>query len=351
MTPHVLIADDQTDNRKLLVDLLNASGIATLEAADGAEALAMAHQCDLVLLDVNMPRMDGFEVCRRLREDPKGRFLPILMVTALTSRADRHQGLAAGADDFLSKPIDRVELLVRVKSLLRIKAQRDEIERLKSEFTAMLVHDLRNPLSAIIGFGRLLESPLAPEQHAACTTHLIDAATRMQGLVDAILDLSALEAGTAQLDKVEVQPAALVQSAIQEVLPLAQTRGLLLTGTSAEGLPSCWGDDRKLRQILDNAIRFARTRVEVSAQMSGVAVEITVCNDGPAIPANEIPLLFEKWSQTSSGRRSGRGSGLGLAIARNLTEAHGGRISVQSESGHTCFRVELPVQGGSPLRK
>jgi len=139
MATTILVADDEPANRELMIELLEPQGYKIATAVDGQEALEefARDQPDLVLLDIMMPRVDGVEVCRRLKKNPESRLTPIVLVTALSAKEDRVRGIEAGADDFLSKPVDRIELLARVRSLLNLKAYTDELERAESVLFAL----------------------------------------------------------------------------------------------------------------------------------------------------------------------------------------------------------------------
>jgi putative two-component system response regulator len=130
----ILVADDQAANRELLAELLVADGFQVISAADGEEAISalVTNQIDLVLLDVLMPRLNGFEVCQRIKANPETDLIPAILVTSLTDKGDRIRGIKSGADDFLTRPIDRTELLARVRSLLKLKMRTDELERAES---------------------------------------------------------------------------------------------------------------------------------------------------------------------------------------------------------------------------
>jgi signal transduction histidine kinase len=353
MTPRpacVLIADDSLDNRNLLKAMLEADGYALLEAEDGEQALALAPQADLVLLDLKMPGMGGLEACRRLRRSPQSRFLPIVLVTALDARADRLAGIEAGADDFLTKPVDRTQLTARVRALLQVKRQRDEAERLRADFTSMIVHDLRSPLASIIGFAELLAGDLPPEERQEFAAHITGSARQMLTMVNDLLDLSRLESERTPRQVTMVDPRSLLSDVVARLQPLATGRHLALTTALADDLPQLAADERQLRQVLtnllDNAVKFARERVVVAAHREGDRLRITVDDDGPGVPEADWPRLFERWQQTAVGRKSGKGSGLGLAIARRLVEIHGGTLTPgRRDHGGLCMTILLPVGG------
>jgi putative two-component system response regulator len=170
-TPTILIVDDEEKNIKLIKGMLLSQNFQLVEALSGEEAFKFVrhHRPDIILLDVMMPGVSGFEVCRQLKQNEETKTIPIVMVTALREKEHRVKAMDAGADDFISKPVDQTELLIRVKSLLRIKSYHDELlnshqeiaaknkkllelEKIKEGLTHMIIHDLRNPLGAIVGF-------------------------------------------------------------------------------------------------------------------------------------------------------------------------------------------------------
>jgi CheY-like chemotaxis protein len=218
----VLVVDDEEKNQKLLRAVLSRENFEIVAASDGKAALASidVRLPDLILLDVMMPGMNGFEVCRRLKQDARTQKIPVLMVTALKDKEDRIMALHAGADDFLSKPIDTTELIVRVKSLLRIKRYYDELiaknreihakniklvelERLKESLFHMVIHDLRNPLMSIFGAVEILHrgpEELSPEQ-TALVNMCLRSCRELKGIIDSTLDIYRMEHGTLQLQR------------------------------------------------------------------------------------------------------------------------------------------------------
>jgi two-component system cell cycle response regulator len=196
----ILVVDDIADNRRRLSVFLRSGGYNTLEAANGTDALRLAAEADLILLDVLMPGIDGYEVCRRLRSRHETRFVPVVMVTALDGCTDRILGIDAGADDFLSKPIDQLELATRVRSLLRIQAQRREVDLLRAELTAMVAHDLQTPLRAILTAGMQLGQPLPDPDRLDLAVQVVGKAQVLLDLVGRLLDPDHIAAFLAKLD-------------------------------------------------------------------------------------------------------------------------------------------------------
>ena len=205
----ILVVDDEMRNRKLLRDLLETNGYSVVEAEDGIDALnkASSGPCDVILLDVMMPRMDGLEACRKLKANPETAHIPVLMVTALDERERRHQGIDAGANDYLAKPIDRRDVLLRVRNAvyakhLRDKVQQDfaklrKLETLRDNLTHMIVHDMKSPLLAITGSLELIRQDLEGKDLSTLELWRIGmvAVQELSAMCNSLLDVSRLEAG------------------------------------------------------------------------------------------------------------------------------------------------------------
>ena len=349
----ILVVDDSADNRTLLDLLLRSQGYDVVMALSGLEALDITarQSVDMVLLDILMPGMDGLEVCRRMRSIPATRFLPIVAVTALGGKADRIAAMAAGADDYLEKPIDRTELLTRVKACLRLKAQKDELDQLRADFTAMLVHDLRSPLTTLQAALILFEDGkrLGEIDNALLSRLALSAVAKMRGLIDGILDVARLESGQLSLVVEAVEPVEVLKEVAEQAQVLADARRLRLVRSWPDTLPALSADRQKLAQILanlvDNALKFARTEIRLSARDAGAGMEIRVEDDGPGVEESDYPILFETWVQTKTGRTTGQGTGLGLASVKLLVEAHTGPVTAERPpDGGIAFAVRLPYQ-------
>jgi signal transduction histidine kinase len=366
-TDRILVVDDSPDNLFLVQTILEEEGYEITLAENGRSALNEIEQSppDLVLLDVMMPGMDGYEVTRRVRDNAKLPFIPILLITA-HDHASVVEGLDTGADDFIRKPVQVDELLARVRSLLRLKHsvdERDQIARQREDFVSWLTHDLRTPIVAaermlsLFRQGALGE--LSPGMQEAIAT--MDRSNRnLLAMVNTLLEVYRYEAGRKTLSFSPIDLRKLLQEVIEELSPLAEEKNLTLKldlGESADShLRDCKiiGDrmeiHRVLTNLIGNAIKFTDSgSVAVHASIASntsnsdnPAVVIDVNDTGPGITLEDQKVLFERFRQ---GNHKRSGSGLGLHLSRRIVEAHQGAIEVKSELGKgSLFRVSLPAQ-------
>ena len=260
MTPgaSILIIDDEPANLLLLTAYLKPTDYSVMTFPDPIAALAFANESppDLVLLDLQMPNIDGLEVCRRLKASPATRLVPVIMVTAMDSRKHRQAALDIGADDFLSKPVDRIELIARVRSLLRLKLLMDQLDDAsvaKNEFIANMSHEMRQPLNSIIGFTDILLSNAEVRANEVrlhrFLTNIQTSGNHLAGLIAGVLDLASIEARRLQLRIEEVDLKQLLDSVGEMMQPLADVKGVKLRVDSGSSMlvPA---DIVRLRQIL-----------------------------------------------------------------------------------------------------
>jgi two-component system sensor histidine kinase/response regulator len=359
---HILVVDDAEQNRLLLRDLLEAEGYRITEAVDGEQALLRVQEewPDAVLLDVNMPGLDGYEVCRRLKGSPDTEAIPVLLVTALSHREDRLRGIAAGANDYVTKPFDKTELILRVRNVLRLhhlynktEAQYErlrELESLRDGLVHMLVHDLRTPLTGIRLYLEMLREDAGALPGGSGCVELVDEAgaitARMTEMINDLLDTSRLEAGAMPLDFAEASMEVLVREAIE----LVGTRGRKRQ-VDVDAPPVTTRCDpgiirRVLANLIGNAVDFSPdgqpVRVRVEAENGDLRV--LVRDEGPGIPPAYHERIFDKFGQLDAVRNHVKhSSGLGLTFCKLAINAHGGRIGVDSEPGHgSTFWFVLP---------
>ncbi len=379
---NILVVDDESRNVKLMKALLMPMGYRVQTALSGPEAIAITETLrpDLVLLDIMMPDMDGFEVCRRVKENAATRPIPVIMVTALHRMEDRVKAMEAGADDFLSKPVDATELSIRVKSLLRIKAYQDDLEtsyseiaeksaelaslhQMKEQLMHMIVHDLNNPLANITWGLELLST--AREELPGAFRGLIDglvcSCRDVNDMVQNILDVYKMEEGKLA----PVKKTGSLEGLIREVVSLfdhkAQERGIFITCEADASVPAVPMDavliKRVLANLLNNAIRYTPSGGTVSIALVHLPEEgglcIRVCDSGRGLAEEYHEKIFDKFEQIHLRVASGRsgGHGLGLAFCRMAVEAHEGRIWLESHGdGRGCtFCFTLPLVESASL--
>ena len=370
----ILVVDDDPRNVRLMESILKSSGYPVLTAEDGEQALeviARDHP-DAVLLDVMMPRMSGLEVCRKLRSQYETRLLPIIMVTALNALEEKVQALETGADDFLSKPVNRVEMLAKLRSILRVKALHDEVEqtrlqleaknqelirleRLKEKLTQMVVHDLKNPLSGIVGNLQLMElqGPGMPaDSFRQILARTQEGARQLMGLILNILDVARMEEEKLVLRRRPLMPALLLGDCARQGEGPSEKRGvhlvLQVSGEPApvEADPELTG--RVLANLLHNALKHTPPggEVQMGAEDEGNRVKFWVRDTGEGIPAEILPRVFDKFVVGPEGSEPGEpgyGTGLGLTFCKMAVEAHGGSIWAESQPGRgSTFSFTLP---------
>lgn len=354
----ILLVDDSADSLRLLQVTLKLKGYNVTIADSGAEALVQIAESppDLILLDVVMPDIDGYEVTRQIKQNSNLPFIPVLLVTG-SEKSSVVKGLDAGADEFIRKPVDKEELLARVRALLRLKHSMDEqllLSQRREDFVTRLTHDLRTPLIAADQFLKLLQRGTFGNTLSAMREYLEQMAQSNQTLlsmVDTLLEVYQYEAGGKTLDFFVIDLWELCQQVVQELMPLADVKQLTLKAVLTEGteasLVRVSGDRLELRRLLTNlvgnAIRFTDAgSVEVRLNSTAQGVIIEVEDTGIGMSQSEQLLLFDRFRQ---GKHQRRGNGLGLYLSRQIVEAHQGNISVSSTVGKgSIFTVYLPVQ-------
>lgn len=347
----VLVVDDFPDTVALYEALLSEDGHRVRTAASGVQALAKVEEREpeLVLLDVSMPGMDGVEVLRRLRARRGGGPAVLMLTAARRDPTAIESGLREGADAYLTKPIEGRELLARTRAALETFRLKRMVEAQRRDHIAMLVHDLRHPLSSLGLLAEILEADdLSPEEKSSSITTLRTLCADMARLVDGVLAASRLEAGLFSVEPRGTTARAVIAPTITAFSPIASRRRVTLS-FEGELDAHITADAPKLRQAIDNlianALKFTpkggRVRVRVITEKGTVSFEVT--DSGPGIPAAERASIFDRYQQGNRGRAAG-GAGLGLAIARGIAEAHHGSVSVaEGDLGGACFRLTVPA--------
>ncbi|MFN9145918.1 MAG: sensor histidine kinase [Pseudanabaena sp.] len=356
----LLIVDDVPDNLFLVRTILEEEGYEIIAASNGYEALKIIESdpIDLVLLDVMMPLMDGYEVTRRIRAIKDLPFIPILLITAY-DRANAVKGLDLGADEFIRKPIEADELLARVRSLLRLKhsiAERDRIDRQRQDFVSRLTHDLRTPLVAADRMLGLLQDGVLGEispQIGEALTIMGRSNRNLLEMVNKLLDVYRYESGSKTINLQPLNVQELLEQVVEELKPIAISKNLALTA-DLEQTATVKGDRLELLRVFNNlignALKFTEEgKVHVSLKLAQNEAHqseaiIAITDTGAGIPIDEQPFLFQRFRQ---GSHQKQGSGLGLYLSHYIISAHDGKILVKSpnldsQQGSTFF-VHLPI--------
>jgi signal transduction histidine kinase len=382
--PRVLLVDDRADNLLALRAVLEPLGLDLVEAASGEEALRhlLAGEFALIILDVQMPGLDGFETARLIRGRERTRYVPIIFLTAISGEPEHYQrGYESGAVDYVYKPFEpeilrakvsvfaelwsrgatiaaqREELAGRLAELdeahAGLAAQAVELERSNAaleRFAEVVGVELREPLHTVAGLLDLLDDRHAgvlSDEGRTLLARALAGTDRARSIVGSLLDYARASTGELQRDRVPL--AEVLAEAEAETGPqLAEAKAEVV----ADGLPAVAGDRRQLvelmAQLLDNAVRYrgaAPPVVTVSAELVDGVVRVTVADNGPGVADTDLPRLFTAFARPApaAATANGRGAGLGLALCRRIVERHGGMIwAERGADGGLVVRFELP---------
>jgi len=378
--PRILIVDDQRLNAELLKVMLAPEGYLLLTATSGEEALGLLadQQIDLILLDVMMPGMDGYQVAGKIKGNAATHNIPVIMLTALDDRNARMLGLNAGAEDFLTKPVDRAELCVRVRNLLRLKAYGDKLRvahaalavalaeagearlmaehanNAKTQFLRAMSHELRTPLNAISGYTEILEMGIRGAVNPAQVKDLgriKRASAYLLRLINDVLTIARLE-GARPLHLISIA----VNTVLSEVEGLcvlqAKANGLALRVSECEHEIFATADAERFQQILlnlvTNAVKFTPKggSIDVTCDDATGVVRVRVKDTGVGVRLLDIERVFEPFVQVDRHltTETQQGVGLGLSISRELARAMRGDLTLESEEGlGSTFTLTLPI--------
>lgn len=393
--PRVLLVDDRPDNLLALRAVLEPLAVDLVEAGSGEEALRhlLAGEFALIILDVQMPVLDGFETARLIRGRERTRYVPIIFLTALSGQPEHYrQGYQSGAVDYVYKPFEpeilrakvsvfvelwsrgamidaqRAELAARLADLdeahAGLAAQAVELERSNAaleRFAEVVGAEVREPLYTVAGLLDLLDDRHAgalSDEGRTLLARAMAGTDRASGIVGSLLGYARTSTLELHRDRVPLTEV-LAEAEAETAAGLAEAKAEVVVGTAGDGrLPMVWGDRNQLvqllAQLLDNAVRFrgaAAPVVTVSAEPAGGAVRVTVADNGPGVPETELPRLFTVFARPAAATTTatpdrpgdGRGAGLGLALCRRIVERHGGMIWAEGGAdGGLVVRFELP---------
>lgn len=375
----ILIVDDNASNIKILQERLEDYDLQIATSGEDALMLAPEFKPDLVMLDIMMPGIDGYEVCRRLRSNPDLAATKIIMVTAKALREERLEGYAAGADDYMVKPFDGQELLAKVRVYLRLKSAEEfsnelatEVEAktrayrvakeaaedantAKNQFISVMTHELRNPITAILGYADLLLASSGKnldEEGVHFLETIIDSSKHLAGLVSDIFDVVKIDRDVVDLNIVSFSATEFVHATVDMVCPQLRDAGVEVVVTIDERATMITGDRKRCTQILinllSNALKYTERGGEVRVRVAmedPYAVRVSVSDTGVGIAPEHQEKLFAEFYQVDRKRDATLGgTGIGLALTRRLVKLHGGEIGVKSALGEgSTFWFTVPV--------
>lgn len=366
----ILIVDDTPANLRILAEMLRESGYRVRPVTSGAMALraAESNPPDLILLDIRMPEMDGFEVCRRLQENERLRSIPVIFISALTETTDKIRAFEQGGVDYITKPFQFDEVRVRVETHCKLERLRNELQtqnlqlvaineklrrldRLRENLTNMIVHDLRSPLLGIKGYlelARKTQASGSDEMLARFLNNGLKSTASMTEMIGCLLDVTRLEEDRMPFDIQANELSRLVQASIDELGALVLSTKISIDVPHDPVTVRCDHDltKRVLINLLANAIKFSGQEGQISVRVSLVnsVARVDVCDTGPGIPEEYLDEIFERYGQVKAWDEHRRvSSGLGLAFCRLAIEGQNGRIGVNSTEGKgSTFWFELP---------
>ncbi len=383
----LLLVDDSPTVLRLMSHFLENEGYETYLAQSGEEALKMLEKItpDMVLTDLHMPGMSGIALCRAIKQLPKTRNVPVVLVTTAKAIARLKEALDSGASDYILKPFQQDELLARVRSHIKTKRMIDELHssrrdllvsnekladanNLKTEFLATVAHDLRTPLTSIRTYSELLEMQSVPlETQKEFVGIIKNESIRMAGLIRNYLDISRMESGADMYLKQEVDLAVMANYFASVYSMMAQNKSVRFKSSVPKTPVIFMGDKDRFEQVLanllDNAVKFTPAGGTITLELKTAGsktkkyAEITVSDTGRGIEPGAQRYLFKKFHHLHNENQPIKGTGLGLSICKEIVERHGGKIELQSEYGKgATFRIlvplaEKPVETKKPQKK
>jgi signal transduction histidine kinase len=360
----VLIVDDNPQNLKVLGNTLRENNISPIIVKNGADALRLLNKKnpDLILLDIMMPEMDGFEVCQRLKQNSATKDIPVIFLTAKTEIEHIIKGFEIGAVDYITKPFNSRELIARVNTHLELKAARDTIllqkEELKKanaakdKFFSIISHDLGNLFNVLIGFGSILikkNSRLTLDQKGEFIQTMLESSKQGHNLLTNLLAWSKSQTKgiTSNPTLLKLQP--VINDNIELFNSQVSSKNIMLSSSVAEDIIVFADKDMLntvIRNLLSNAIKFTSEtgKIEISSKQQENAVEISISDTGIGISPQDIDKIFRiDINHNTIGTAEEKGSGLGLILCKEFVERIGGNIWIESEEGKgSTVYIRLP---------
>ncbi len=346
----ILVVDDNPTNIKIAkVVLGEAYHLATALTGEEALEIASDFRPDIILLDIMMPGIDGYEVCRQIRGNPALRHTKIIMVSAKAMVSERLEGYEAGADDYITKPYEEDELLAKVRVYMRLKSV-EELDQLKSNVLSLVGHETRTPLTGIISPAEMLaaDEEMDAEERKMLAQMVCRNARRLHTFFEKAMTLSAIKAGDVKFRFEETDLCEVVRNVVAELPSQAKEREVTIEQDLPEVSNAIIDCDRikvVVTTLLDNAVRFSPPggQVTVRACNEGSHVVLAVTDRGEGIDPDFLPHVLDDFTSADIAHHT-EGQGLSLAIANQIVLAHSGTISIESTKGEeTTFTVRLPA--------
>ncbi len=360
----ILIVDDTPANLQVLSSMLKEQGFKVRPVPNGKIAIRAveARIPDLILLDINMPEMNGYETCEHLKADERFADIPIVFLSALTDTEDKVRAFRAGGVDYVTKPFQFEEVMARVETHLRVSRMQKqleaqfeglkELEGMRDSLTHMIVHDLRSPLTGIVTSLQLLE--MSSEKLEAESVEDVQRALRssraLMQMITALLDVNKMEAGEMPVRLEEADLRLTIQQALESLGGLVSTRDVIVEkgGPDVVVAHDTELTQRVVANLVGNALRYTPEdgTVTVTVTVGDDIARVEVQDTGPGIPEEYREKIFEKFGQVEAKGKGVATTGLGLTFCSLAVKAHGGEIGIESEMGRgSTFWFELPMKG------
>jgi signal transduction histidine kinase len=352
----ILVVDDDPMFRRSLATRLASADLDVLFAENGTQGLALLRETsvDIVLLDVMLPDMDGFQFCQTMRRDHLESYIPVIMITALSDQQTLVRSLEAGADDFVNKWVSSGELRARISAKLRIRMRQREMKHLsdfREDILQMIVHDMCNPVQVIEGYSSLLAKKAAfPTEDSQAAQAIHRQSRRLRGYLEEILTTARLQANELTLHQERVNLTAMMREVVEDHDIDLKEKDIIVDTTPQKAVRHIV-DARLMRRVLDNlldnAIKYSPRKSRIAFSIKSAPehegmVSVEVADRGPGIPDASKPMLFTKFGIIPTLDSGVRQIGLGLAFCRLVVEAHGGSIAVtDNPGGGSIFSINL----------
>ncbi|MCP5494450.1 MAG: hybrid sensor histidine kinase/response regulator [Leptospiraceae bacterium] len=360
----ILIVDDKPDNLKVLINFLKETGYSIRVAKNGEKAIEYAEEYhpSIILLDVLMPPgIDGYETCLSLKEKQETKDIPIIFMTALSDTTDKVKGFHVGGVDYITKPLQKEEVLARVNAHLTIRTQKEKLRiqneelaialKIKNKFFSIIAHDLKSPFNALLNLSELLYGDIMKQEvKQELIKEVHDTSKQAYNLLKNLLEWSGSQLGSNEPELQTFNLKEVVDRNLQLAELNAKGKNIQMSSDVSESL-NVRADknmlDTIIRNLLSNSIKFTypNGKIDINARQDNDFIQICVSDTGVGMEKEDIPRLFRiDIKHSTLGTSKEKGTGLGLMLCKEFIEKHGGSIVVESEVGKgSKFFISLPI--------